>query len=331
MIQEKNRVIIQILLLFIIQWLSISVVILNALALNETKNINQGLIIAAKSGPQEFVLLILGTISLFAASLLLCPYLQMTLRFLENRSPVSLLSRRFLMLEIALSITIIAVWTISSVIILIQFNESSSCRKANISVLSTQIYFDKFGSSNAVISPKACYLANSMIIVGKQIHQDTLYNTLYLSLFLSLHLAFITNFTWLVTLSSSICTLSNVKKHSLSGIFIMQEPIQNNNKSQFSKKDSIVIEIHSTKNNVISIENEKRLKEETTRKTTKRVTAYLEHQRSINDHVFLQGKTLLDTPKPIMAAKNKDFDFIYFEPVNLNLNLSQSTYNNNMS
>lgn len=120
MMQKKKAAIIQMAFLFLIQWLSITIIILNALALNSAKNSNQGLIVAAESGPQEYILLIMGAISLLASSLLLIMYLQIFLRLLGDH-PLDL-SKRILAFEIVLTLVVIALWSTASGIIAARFN-----------------------------------------------------------------------------------------------------------------------------------------------------------------------------------------------------------------
>lgn len=120
MTQKKKVAIIQMAFLFLIQWLSITIIILNALALNSAKNSNQGLIVAAESGPQEYILLIMGAISLLASSLLLIMYLQIFIRLLGDHSLD--LSKRILVFEIVLTLVVIALWSTASGIIAARFN-----------------------------------------------------------------------------------------------------------------------------------------------------------------------------------------------------------------
>ncbi|KAG2235514.1 hypothetical protein INT48_003077 [Thamnidium elegans] len=139
--QTKNNVIVQISLLFLIQWLSIAVIVLNALALNMSKD--QGLVIA-ESGPQDFILLIMASASLIIVSLLLCVSLPMLL------SHTIELSKKLLAIEIVFSILVIALWTTATSIILTKFNLSSICHnKAKIE-----------------INSNVCNLVNTTIIVA---------------------------------------------------------------------------------------------------------------------------------------------------------------------
>ncbi|GAN06755.1 hypothetical protein MAM1_0135d06245 [Mucor ambiguus] len=185
-------------LLFVIQWLSITTIILNALALNEAKNSNQGLIIAAESGTKEYTLLILGAISLLASSLLLIMYLHIFLRLLGDR-PLDL-SKRLLAFEIVLTLVVIALWSTASGVIVACFNEFSSCKKTNVSTLTTNISFDRYSSSK--LNSKACSLANAMIVVG-----------------------FITIIVWFMTLIISIYALSEINNFTIGDLFIMQAPV----------------------------------------------------------------------------------------------------------
>jgi hypothetical protein len=121
--KKNNSAILQISLLFLIQWLSITVIVLNALALNASKDPNQGLIMAFDTGPQDFIVLIMGATSLFAVSLLLCLYLHMFFRLLGNKQlTIYSMSQKVLSTEIVLSIIIIALWTPATAIITKHFN-----------------------------------------------------------------------------------------------------------------------------------------------------------------------------------------------------------------
>lgn len=113
--QAKKNVIVQVTLLFLIQWHSIAVVALNALALNISKD--QGLVIA-ESGPQDYILLIMASASLIIVSLLLCISLPMLL----SRTTTMGLSKKLLAVEIVFAILVIALWTTASSIILSKFN-----------------------------------------------------------------------------------------------------------------------------------------------------------------------------------------------------------------
>ncbi|KAL0138234.1 hypothetical protein V8B55DRAFT_1391565 [Mucor lusitanicus] len=185
-------------LLFVIQWLSITIIILNALALNAAKNSNQGLIIAAESGPQEYTLLVMGAISLLASSLLLIMYLHIFPRLLGDR-PLDL-SKRLLAFEIVLTLVIIALWSTASGVTVSRFNEFSSCKKPNVSTLTTNISFDQYDSSK--LSSKACGLANAMIVVG-----------------------FVAIIVWLMALIVSIYALSELNNFAIGDLFVMQAPI----------------------------------------------------------------------------------------------------------
>lgn len=119
---EKNKAtVIQISSLFLIQWLSIVVIILNASALNASKDSNQGLILASEAGTQDYILLIMAASSLFAVSLLLCLYLQLLLRLLGNK-PISAPSKKVLYIEIIFAAIIIALWMAATVIVHSFFN-----------------------------------------------------------------------------------------------------------------------------------------------------------------------------------------------------------------
>lgn len=121
--QKLKNAFIQIGSLFLIQWLSIAVIVLNASALNASKDSNQGLIMASETGPQDFIMLIMSATSLFCVSLLLCLYLQLFFRLMGNK-PFSL-SKSVLYVEVAFSLIVISLWTAATVIVLKHFNGSN--------------------------------------------------------------------------------------------------------------------------------------------------------------------------------------------------------------
>lgn len=118
--QAKVNMIIQIILLFLIQWLSIAVIVLNALALHSAKDLDQGLIMATETGFQDFVLLIMAAASLFTVSSLLCVYLQVFFRY--STGPSTKTFKNILVTEIVCSILIIALWTSATSILLSMFH-----------------------------------------------------------------------------------------------------------------------------------------------------------------------------------------------------------------
>lgn len=120
--QKSKNAFIQIGSLFLIQWLSIAVIVLNASALNASKDSNQGLIMSSETGPQDFIMLIMSATSLFCVSLLLCLYLQLFFRLMGNK-PFSL-SKSVLYVEVAFSFIIISFWTAATVIVSKHFNGS---------------------------------------------------------------------------------------------------------------------------------------------------------------------------------------------------------------
>ncbi|KAI7893466.1 uncharacterized protein EV154DRAFT_549803 [Mucor mucedo] len=152
--QAKVDMVIQIILLFLIQWLSIAVIVLNALALHSAKDLNQGLIMAAETGLQDFVLLVMAAASLFIVSLFLCVYLQMFFR--HPTGPSMKTSKTILVTEVVCSIFIIALWTSATSVLLSMFHELSTCKHQGSSLI----------NNVSKLSSRACSLANAMMIVA---------------------------------------------------------------------------------------------------------------------------------------------------------------------
>ena len=115
----KTNVIAQLVLLFMIQWLSIAVIILNASALNLSKDSEGGLIMALETGPQDYILLIMGALSMFAVSLLLCLFLQNLFRLMKKE--ITSPPRHILYTEAVLAFIVVALWTPAVFIILHHF------------------------------------------------------------------------------------------------------------------------------------------------------------------------------------------------------------------
>jgi hypothetical protein len=115
--EKKRQVYIQLVALFLIQCSSIAVIVLNALALNSVNNLNRGLIVATESSPQEFLIIIMGVLSLLFSTILLCFYIQ-----LYSSATMAQPSKKILAFETGLSLFIIALWMTLNIIILTRFN-----------------------------------------------------------------------------------------------------------------------------------------------------------------------------------------------------------------
>ncbi|KAL9548558.1 hypothetical protein MBANPS3_005628 [Mucor bainieri] len=319
--QKKKAAMIQMAFLFVIQWLSITTIILNALALNEAKDSNQGLIIAAESGPHEYTILIMGAISLLASSLLLIMYLQVFLRLLGNR-PLDL-SKRLLAFEIVLTLVVIALWSTASGVVVSRFNEFSSCKKSNVSTLTANISFDRYGGSK--LSSKACGLANGMIVVG-----------------------LITIIAWLMTLVVSIYALSGLNNLAIGDLFIMQAPVHpyQDAKVQVNREDynqhirdpfetfSITTTakdeafVTTAEPEKVIIENEGETKElHHTQQQPKQPQQQKQGERGFRKSVVVANDLQHHQPqklKPVKSIKSWNFDFS-FEPIQIDLMLPSTS------
>ncbi|KAI8148939.1 hypothetical protein BJV82DRAFT_653153 [Fennellomyces sp. T-0311] len=111
-------------LLVLIQWISIAVIILNAFSLSTSSEANQGLI-APRSGPQDFLLLILGSVSLLGSSLLLCLHLHVYFQLIGDRPYAP--SKAILGMEMAVGVILIGLWASATSIIVTNFQVSSPC------------------------------------------------------------------------------------------------------------------------------------------------------------------------------------------------------------
>lgn len=112
--EKKRQIYIQLLFLFLIQCSSITVIVLNSLALNSVK---RGLFIANESSPQEFMLIIMGVLSFLFSTILLCFYIQ-----LYSKVDMLAPSKKLVAFETGLSLFIIALWTTLNIITMKNFN-----------------------------------------------------------------------------------------------------------------------------------------------------------------------------------------------------------------
>lgn len=102
-------------LLVLVQWISLAVVILNATALFLLKysQHNTGLVNQQRA-PADYMLLILGSLSVLASSLLLLKHLHIHFRIIDVFAPPRTLSAA----EVILSVISIALWTVATSLIL---------------------------------------------------------------------------------------------------------------------------------------------------------------------------------------------------------------------
>ncbi|KAI8644886.1 hypothetical protein BD408DRAFT_441424 [Parasitella parasitica] len=302
MMQKKRAAIIQMALLFVIQWLSISSIVLNALALSTARHLDQGLIVASEYGPQEYTLLIMGAISLFASSILLITYVHIFLRLLGDR-PLKL-SKRILAFEIGLTLIVIALWSTASGIILTRYNASSFCKNSNTSGQSLKDILMKYSSSE--LSYKACSLADAMFVVG-----------------------FIAIAVWLATLIVSIYSLSQLNNFSAGGLFTLQAPVhpyedvkvksdsddykQNPvTDDKFTKIEAIVVTTAAPEGGATRGIQQQQQKKQGEKESRKIATA--------DDLQHNQPQEM----KPAKTVKSWNFDFS-FEPIHLDLMLPSTS------
>ncbi|KAL7324549.1 hypothetical protein PS15p_209728 [Mucor circinelloides] len=318
MMQKKRAAMIQMAFLFVIQWLSITIIILNALALNAAKSSNQGLIIAAESGPHEYTLLIMGAISLLASSLLLIMYLHIFLHLLGDR-PLGL-SKRLLAFEIVLTLVVIALGSTASGIISARFNEFSSCKRPNVSTLTTNVRFDRYGSSK--LSSRACGLANAMIAVG-----------------------FVTIIVWLMTLIVSVYALAGLNNFTIADLFTMQTPVHpyqdvkvQINHEDYKRSDPVeeILSTTTMKNEAfvttvesekVIIANEGETKELHHKQQHKQPQQQKQGERGFRKSVVVADDMQHHQPqeiKPAKSTKSRNFDFS-FEPIQIDLMLPSTS------
>ncbi|KAI9499522.1 hypothetical protein BDB00DRAFT_866395 [Zychaea mexicana] len=123
--KAEHDAIAHITLLVMVQWISIAAIVLNAIALNVASSSSQGLI-ASNPGPQDYLLVVLGAISLLGASLLLCLHLHVFLQLMDNRPFAP--SKTILASEMTTGVILIALWASATSIILTNYHVSSPCR-----------------------------------------------------------------------------------------------------------------------------------------------------------------------------------------------------------
>lgn len=119
MSKARNEAIIHISLLVLIQWISIAVMVLNAISLKMASGALQGLI-ATTPGPQDYLLIVLGAASLMAASLLLCLHLHVFFRLIDNRPFAP--SKAILAMQMTAGVMLVALWASATSIVMTSYN-----------------------------------------------------------------------------------------------------------------------------------------------------------------------------------------------------------------
>lgn len=103
-------------LLVLVQWISLAVVILNATALFLLKNSQHTGLVSQKQSPADYMLLVLGSLSFLASSILLLLHLQFHYHIIGDNpyAPPRALSAA----EVIFSVIPIALWTAATSLIL---------------------------------------------------------------------------------------------------------------------------------------------------------------------------------------------------------------------
>ncbi|KAI9304241.1 hypothetical protein BJ944DRAFT_267148 [Cunninghamella echinulata] len=142
--ERKQDGIIHVCILILLQWISITVVILNQLVLKSPHSKES--LISDQVGIQDILLLVLGISSFLASSLPLCLHLYMYYRSpgLRSFAPKKIV----LVTEMSISVIMIALWSATSAIVFTHFHVLSPCR------------------FNLVEEQNACRLLNMAIITG---------------------------------------------------------------------------------------------------------------------------------------------------------------------
>ncbi|KAI9275588.1 hypothetical protein BDA99DRAFT_588458 [Phascolomyces articulosus] len=182
--KAKHDAIAHITLLVLVQWISIAVIVLNAIALNVSSNSNLGLI-TSDAGPQDHMLLVIGAISLLGSSLLLCLHLHVFLQLMDNRPFAP--SKTILALEMTTGVVLIGLWASATSIIMTNYNVSSPCRTDNSEFV--QVY------------GQACSLLSNSII-----------------------LAFAATGGWLLIILATLITLTRSSLYASATVFTVESP-----------------------------------------------------------------------------------------------------------
>lgn len=119
--KTRQNAVIHIPLLVFIQWTSIAVIGLNAVALGSISG-DQGLL-DMKSGSQDYLLLVLGGLSLLSSSFLICLYLHTYFHLINNERSAP--SRTILTAELAAGILLVALWASGTWVIMSSYHSKS--------------------------------------------------------------------------------------------------------------------------------------------------------------------------------------------------------------
>ena len=117
--KAKHDAIAHITLLILVQWSSMAVIVLNAIAINVTSSSFVGLI-TATPGAQDYLLIVLGSVSFLTSSLLLCLHLHVFLQLIDNRPFAP--SRTILAMEMITGIILIGLLASATSIIVTNYS-----------------------------------------------------------------------------------------------------------------------------------------------------------------------------------------------------------------
>lgn len=113
MLKTTQHAVIHTVLLIFIQWTSIAVIVLNVMALGSTTG-ELGLL-DMKPASQDYLLLVLGGISLLTSSFLICLYLHTYFHLINNRRLAP--SRAIQTAELTMGVLLITLWASGTSII----------------------------------------------------------------------------------------------------------------------------------------------------------------------------------------------------------------------
>lgn len=121
--EKKQEGILHLCLWIMLQWLSLAVVVLNAVALTLSKQHPQlqNKLVSSYAGAQDGILIVLGVVSFLAASVPFCLHLVVYYRSQRSFAP----SKLVLISELAIGVVMVILWTGASSIVLTHFHGRS--------------------------------------------------------------------------------------------------------------------------------------------------------------------------------------------------------------
>lgn len=224
MSKARNEAIIHISLLVLIQWISIAVMVLNAISLKTASGALQG-IIATIPGPQDYLLIVLGAASLLAASLLLCLHLHVFFRLIDNRPFAP--SKAILAMQMTAGVMLVALWASATSIVMTSYNGKSyiiisiiidSYSSSSFQLLVVSSACRITGSEFVKTYGQACDLINLAIILG------TFTNSSKRPLLpiLIIILAFVAMAFWVFVILATLCMLIQSSLRASATVFTVE-------------------------------------------------------------------------------------------------------------